>query len=111
MFNNNLERREGEGITLFIDKNSNYGLTHFEPIEDENDYRFKRASLYEKFLEDPNYVHVYVVTDNNGSSIEKHLTRKQTEAFYHYCLKCKAERVNNFHRYCALCEHYYMNEE
>lgn len=111
MQNDDLERRDGKGITLFINKDSNYGLTHFEPIEDENDYRLKKALSYEKLLEDPNYVHVSVFIDNNGSPVKKSLTRKQTETLYHYCLKCKAEKVNNFRRYCSLCEHYYMNEE
>ena len=109
--NDNLVCRKGKGIKLFINKDSNYGLTHFEPVEDENDPRFQRALRWEKFLEDPEWVHFYDWPDGNGSYTRKFLTRKQTETFYHYCVRCKAEKINNFERYCRKCEHYYKNQE
>jgi hypothetical protein len=32
-------KREGQGISLFIDENSNYGLTSYKPM-DETDSRY-----------------------------------------------------------------------
>ena len=95
---NELEGRKGEGILLLINKDSNYGLSSYQPIE-EGHHRYKRYMLYkELFEENPDFCMLLF----DGTS----LTRKQTEAYVH-CMGCKAEKINNFERYCSLCSDYW----
>lgn len=96
---NELEGRKGDGILLLINKNSNYGLSSYQPI-DKDHYHYKRYMIYKEQLEkDPDFCLSY---PNGGLT----LTRKQTEAYVH-CIGCKAEKVNNFERYCSLCSDYW----
>ena len=98
--NNNLEIRKGKGngITLIIDNNSNYGLSKFIPIS-ESHYRYKLYQKYKQLLDnDKGYCFTSMVTGQT-------LTREETEAFIR-CLGCKTEKINNFKRYCSNCEHF-----
>lgn len=101
----NLECREGNGIKLFINPNSNYGLTSYKPrSQDDRDYErgMKRAELYQEILDEEGYICV-------GSRDEYiKLTGKRAEA-YIKCMTCAAERTNNFERYCSKCENWLKN--
>lgn len=100
-----LECREGNGIKLFINPKSNYGLTSYKPRS--QDYRsyelwIKRANLYQEILDEEGHIDV----GSRDNSIR--LTGKRAEAFIK-CLTCAAERVNNFVRYCSRCENWWKN--
>ena len=87
-------KREGQGISLFIDENSNYGLTSYKPM-DETDSRYQSYCLRKKaFDEDPNY------------TFGPQYTREETEKILH-CLSCKALKINNFEKYCRNCSDWY----
>jgi hypothetical protein len=95
---NELEGRKGEGILLLINKDSNYGLSSYQPITEDHRH-YKYYMRYKEQLEkDPDFCMLL----SDGTS----LTRKQTEAFIH-CMGCKAEKINNFERYCSLCSEYW----
>ena len=44
---NELEGRKGDGILLLINKDSNYGLSSYQPIGEDH-HRYKRYILYKK---------------------------------------------------------------
>ena len=104
---NELEYRKGKGISLLINRESNYGLSHYQPM-DENDPRYKRYITAQKCMEEhPDYYYKIHIWTAEPEEV-KELTREQTEAYIH-CLGCKAEKINNFERYCSLCLDYWGN--
>lgn len=72
---------------------------------DKNDSRYKRYTMTKECLEKYSDYYCKILT---GNGEVKKLTRKQTEAYVH-CLGCKAEKTNNFERYCSLCSDYWRN--
>ena len=97
---NDLIRREGAGISLFINKESNYGLSEYKPM-DKNDPRYKSYINNKIMLKDPTFCKI--ICENSKRKV---LTRKQTEAFIH-CLGCKTLKINNYERYCSLCSDFW----
>lgn len=93
-----IETRKGNGITLLINENSGYGLTNFIPINEEH-YRYKKYQRYKELFE--KYEDYCFISERTGNM----LTREETEAYIR-CLGCKAERMNNFKRYCSMCPYF-----
>lgn len=102
----NMEARSGKDISLLINKNSNYGLTHYKPIEDKNDRWYKRAELYQKSLDEEGVLRINIYDNSVPEEVRTiELTRDDAERVIK-CATCAAERTNNFHRYCQKCEFY-----
>ena len=93
-----MELRKGNGISLFINENSNYGLSNFIPINEEH-HRYKIYKRYKELFE--TYEDYCFTSEITGET----LTREETEAYIR-CLGCKAERMNNFKKYCAMCPYF-----
>lgn len=103
--NEGLECREGNGIKLFINPKSNYGLTSYKPrSQDDRDYKrgIKRAELLQEELNEEGFINIGWVDDPTI------LKGKRAEA-YIKCMTCAAERTNNFERYCSKCENWLKN--
>lgn len=100
-----LECREGNGIKLFINPESNYGLTEYKPkSKDARDYErcIKRAELLQEELNEEGFIKIGRIDDPII------LKGKRAEAFIK-CVTCAAEKVNNFERYCSRCENWFKN--
>lgn len=94
-----LEKRQGNGGFLLIDSESKYGISHYESISPDN-YLYKfYLNLKENVENNPNYVFI----PPNG---EATFSREKTEKFVH-CVGCAAPKINNWRRYCMLCEDYF----
>ena len=93
-----MEHRQGNGISLLIDKNSNYGLSNYIPIN-ENHYRYKKYKKYQELFE--KYEDYCFTSENTGNT----LTREETAAYIR-CFGCKAEKINNFKKYCSMCKYF-----
>ena len=87
------ECREGNGIKLFINPESNYGLTHYVPIQEDHPYYEIYQKWKKSFDESPTWVY-------------KNLNREDTEHFIH-CMGCNSLKINNFERYCRICPDFY----
>lgn len=85
-----MEVRKGEGITLFINPDSNYGLTHYVPI-DEEDPMYEYYLLDKKAIENGHYPYGFT---------------KEIAFNYLRCKGCKAGKINNYKRYCMKCQYY-----
>lgn len=90
-------KRKGKGIFALTPEKSNYGLSHFEEREHTDRY-WQIADKQEKMEE-------FLVKFVNGIV----LNREETLSFLH-CVKCKAEKVNNYERYCSLCNDYWKHK-
>lgn len=88
------ECREGNGIKLFIDKKSVYGLSSYEPMN-EDDPRYPSYEKRKKLFD-----------ENPEWTFADYYTREETEKILH-CLGCKAAKINNFKRYCCQCSDWY----
>lgn len=101
-----MEVRSGQGIILLINKNSNYGLTHYKPIEDKDNRWFKIAALYQKSLDEEGVLKINICINPGTEEIKTvELTRDDAERIIK-CMTCAAERINNFEKYCRKCEFY-----
>ena len=97
-----MEARQGNGIILLINEESNYGLTAFKPISpDHPRYEFyqKKKKLYEEILEEEGQIRFKDV----------YYSGKQAKAILKCIYECAAEKINNYERYCSRCKDYYKN--
>lgn len=101
------EARQGQGISLLINSDSNYGLTSFKPLSPEHpryELNQKKKALYEEQLKELGYI-----SFTNSSGIEKRFYGKKAEAILKCLFDCAAEKINNYERYCSCCKDYYKN--
>ena len=94
--------REGKGIKLFINPESNYGLSAYTPIKENHMWYKLYQRLKKSFDEDPEYTY----HDEHTNKYNVHFTREETEKILH-CIGCNASKMNNFKRYCACCEDFF----
>ena len=87
------ECREGNGIKLFINPESRYGLTQYIPIKEDH-------MLYNKYCK---WKKLY---EENPEWTFRNLNREETSHFIH-CMGCDAAKINNFKRYCSSCPDFY----
>ena len=87
------EKRNGQGITLFISPSSNYGLTHYKPkeLQEENDFALEQYNKTGK------------IRLSNGIDLDG----KTAKAYIHCYYNCAAEKINNYKRYCAMCPDFF----
>ena len=97
-----MEARRGEGITLLIDENSNYGLTHYKPANLKS-WQRNLYNRYKKILEEEGYFIIKLWNKDHYSDVQ--LTKEDSEN-YLKCLTCATEKVNNYERYCCKCEYW-----
>ncbi len=93
MIPSNYECREGNGIKLFINPESNYGLSQYVPIKEDNPSYKYYLRWKESFDNDPEWTF-------------RNLNREETSHFVH-CMGCNAAKINNFKRYCRMCPDFY----
>lgn len=93
MIPENYECREGNGIKLFINPESRYGLTQYIPIKEDHMLYGKYCEWKKLYDEDPNWTF-------------RKLNREETSHFIH-CMGCDAAKINNFERYCRMCPDFY----
>ena len=96
--NNPLICREGKGIKLFINPDSNYGINKYTPIEKDHPLYNKYLRYKENLEKYPNYE---IVLEQNGNILSHDATIK----FIH-CMGCNAAKINNYRRYCCTCSDY-----
>ena len=101
-----MEARQGNGITLLINEESNYGLTAFKPMSpDDSHYEFyqEKKKMYEEILEKEGQISFRM----GGKDVS--YSGEQAKAIIRCLFECAAEKMNNFERYCSRCENYYKN--
>lgn len=96
---NNMETRQGKDILLLINKDSNYGISQYTPITENNILYSYYKKQKEKFDTIPNWVYMNIEAD-------KIYTREETAKILH-CLGCNAAKINNYKRYCKLCPDFF----
>ena len=99
-----METRQGKGITLLIDKNSNYGLTHYKPAINLKPWLRNIYNCYKEMFEKEGYLTIRLCKDEDHYS-DIQLTKEDSKN-YLKCLTCAAEKVNNYQRYCCKCEYW-----
>ena len=87
------ECREGNGIKLFINPESRYGLTQYIPIKEDHMLYNKYCEWKRLYEEDPEWTF-------------RNLNREETSHFIH-CMGCDTAKINNFKRYCSSCSDFY----